>query len=182
MRGTSHAIVNADQFNVTLKPRALKTIKYRGGLVTFDIPSTWVAEYGKDGGGTFYDKGPESGTLRLDVISARRDKPLPSARIAEDLFKVSSPEALPSGFFFRRFTIEAGERGMPLHLHRWEVLVPVSDTDIRLACFTHTLLASQEGSELAARELEIVDAAVRSARFSTAPGINTPKPWWRFWN
>ena len=37
---------------------ALKTIKYRGGLVTFRVPAHWKEDYEPEGGGTFYDARP----------------------------------------------------------------------------------------------------------------------------
>ncbi|MBK8594774.1 MAG: hypothetical protein IPN83_04160 [Holophagales bacterium] len=40
----------------------MKSITYRGGLVTFRIPRHWVEEYEEDGGGTFYEDRPDSGT------------------------------------------------------------------------------------------------------------------------
>ncbi len=53
-----------------------KTIEYRGGLVTFRIPSDWVEEYEADGGGAFYAEKPDSGTLRLNVNTLRSPSPI----------------------------------------------------------------------------------------------------------
>lgn len=47
----------------------LKHIKYRGGIAEFQIPSHWREEYEPGGGGTFYEDSPDSGTLRLNVLS-----------------------------------------------------------------------------------------------------------------
>jgi hypothetical protein len=40
----------------------MKTIRYRGGIVTFRIPAPWTEEYEEKGGGIFYDKDNDSGT------------------------------------------------------------------------------------------------------------------------
>ena len=159
----------------------LKTISYRGGLIAFEIPSSWADEYEADGGGTFYDKAPESGTLRLNVLSVIRKSPASLADAVKEVFRGESHQSLPSGWPVRRIVKRVEERGTPLHLHRWEVLVPVSPVHLRLACFTHTVLASQEGGPKAMRELTLVDDAVRTARYSTAPGQIQRRPWWQIW-
>jgi len=51
--------------------RALKTIVYRGGIVTFRIRSNWRETYEPDGGGDFFEEGPGKPTLRLNVLTAR---------------------------------------------------------------------------------------------------------------
>ena len=49
---------------IALKQPELKTVNYRGGVVTFRIPAHWREEYGADGGGIFYDTAPDAGTFR----------------------------------------------------------------------------------------------------------------------
>jgi len=160
---------------------SLKTISYRGGLVAFEIPTDWTDEYERNGGGTFYNKEPDSGTLRLNVLSMARKVPAPLEDVAREVFRGDSYQTLPSGNPVRHFVKRVEERGTLLDLHRWEVLVAVSAVDLRLACFTHTMLASQEGSARAARELAAVDSAVRTARYSTASGQVQQKTWWQIW-
>jgi hypothetical protein len=156
---------------------ALKTIRYRGGLVDAEIPANWKEEYEAEGGGTFYEDKPDSGTLRLNVLSfASKEARLPSD-VVREVFGAEGYETLPSGFSMRHLVKTAEERGTQLHLHRWEVLVPVTSIHTRLVCFTHTLLAAHEGTNRAKEELRIVDAIIRTARFSTAPGELQKKPW-----
>jgi hypothetical protein len=47
----------------------MKTIRYRGGIVTFRIPAHWTEEYEEEGGGIFYNEDNDSGTLRLNVLT-----------------------------------------------------------------------------------------------------------------
>jgi len=46
----------------------LKTINYRGGIVRFRVPSSWLEEYKPEGGGTFYEDASDAGILRLNVL------------------------------------------------------------------------------------------------------------------
>ena len=50
----------------------LKTIEYRGGIARFQIPESWVEEYEPRGGGTFYEPGDDTGTLRINVLDFER--------------------------------------------------------------------------------------------------------------
>jgi hypothetical protein len=159
----------------------MKTINYRGGMVAFELPSEWKDEYEAEGGGTFYQDKPNSGTLRLNVLSFAREEAKAPHQVVRDVFGADGYEMLPCGFAMRHGMKTGEEQGTQLHLHRWEVLIPLTPTSIRLVCFTHTLLASQEGTELAKHELGIVDSLVRTARFSIAPGALPKRPWWQFW-
>ena len=49
----------------------MKAISYRGGLVEFQIPMHWCEKYQSEGGGEFWDPNGGSGTLRLNVITAK---------------------------------------------------------------------------------------------------------------
>ena len=51
---------------------ALKTIIYRGGIARFRVPHSWVEEYEPEGGGTFYEDGPDTGTLRMPAGTRRQ--------------------------------------------------------------------------------------------------------------
>lgn len=159
----------------------MKTINYRGGLVSFEIPSHWKEEYEVEGGGTFYEDNPNSGTLRLNVLSFNSNKSNQSSDVIRDVFGHEGHEILSCGYAMRHFLKKAEEQGTPLHLYRWEVLVPVSQTQYRIVCFTHTLLATQEGTDLANSELHLVDSLVRAAYFSTEQGKTQKEPWWKIW-
>jgi hypothetical protein len=76
---------------------SLKPITYRGGIVRFEIPSDWIEEFETSGGGTFYENRPDSGTLRLNVLSFS-SKNTPSEEMARSVFKDNPTEVLPSGF------------------------------------------------------------------------------------
>lgn len=159
----------------------LKTVSYRGGIVSFGIPSHWREEYAPDGQGTFYDRKPGMGTLRLSVISFEKDFPMTIEAVAREIFAHSLAEQLPNRLVLRRYIKDAEERGTALHLHRWEMLVPVPPTRWRVVCFTHTSLAAQARDPAILDEIELINTSVREAIYSTEPGVLPTKPWWRFW-
>jgi hypothetical protein len=158
----------------------LKPVVYRGGIVSFGIPLAWREEFASDGGGMFYEDKPDSGTLRLNVLSFEKKEPMPLEAATKEIFG-GGYEILPAGFPIRRYVKKEEERATPLHLHRWEVLVPVLPNRWRLVCFTHTILAAHEESSGSINELQLVDAIVRQANYSTEPGALPKRPWWRFW-
>ncbi len=162
--------------NVPMKP-----VLYRGGLVSFRIPESWREEHGSEGGGTFYEDKPDSGTLWLNVLSMEKKEPLTLGDATREVFGGGQHEVLPCGFPMRQYVKEAEEQGTPLRLYRWEVLVPVSPTWWRLACFTHTVIAAQDGTSQSREELRLVNSIVREAQYSADPGVVPERPWWRFW-
>jgi hypothetical protein len=60
------------------EPPKMKPIVYRGGIITFRVPATWKEEYEAEGGGTFYDDRPDSGTLRLNVLTFKAPEGKPA--------------------------------------------------------------------------------------------------------
>jgi hypothetical protein len=149
-----------------------KTIRYRGGIVEFQLPADWREEYAPEGGAMFYEDRPNSGTLRLDVLTAESKNGGPSDQGIDRAFPAGSYELLASGLRMRRRTVKSEERGTQIHLHRWEIVVPVPPRRFRIVCFTHTLLASQELEPASAAELAFLDHSIRSAEFSTADGVS----------
>jgi len=157
------------------KQSDLKTVNYRGGIVRFSIPSNWLEEYEPEGGGTFYESRPNSGTLRLSVLSFdSSDKP--AEEMARTAFPQDSVELLPGGFPMRHYVTPAKEKGEALDIHRWEIAVPVPPHSLRLVCFAHTIIAGQQSDPRIAKELKILDESIRSAAFSQQSGITGAYP------
>jgi hypothetical protein len=123
-----------------------KTIRYRGGIVHFQLPANWREEYDPQGGGTFYEDRPDSGTLRLHVLTAESKTGEPCDQAIEHSFPAGSSELLASGLRMRYRLVTSEERGTAIHLHRWEIAVPVPPNRFRIICFTHTVLARQEST------------------------------------
>lgn len=149
----------------------LKTVSYRGGIVRFSIPSNWLEGYEPEGGGTFYENRPDSGTLRLNVLSF--DGP---ARTAEEIALAAFPqdvgELLPSGLRLHYYIKSANEDGEGLDIHHWDIAVPVPPHELRLVCFAHTILAGQQNDPKIVAELKLLDESICTAEFSQQPGVS----------
>ena len=115
------------------------------------------------------------------MISFSSKEPKTPTEAVADAFGPDTHEILSSGFAMRRGMKEGEERSTKLHLYRWEVLFPVTATHARLACFTYTVLADQDGTEPVKRELDMLEGMVRTARFSTTQGEVPRTSRWKFW-
>lgn len=147
-----------------------KTISYRGGIVTFSLPRAWQEEYEPSGGGTFYDSRQDSGTLRLNVLSFE-SKGTPANQMALAAFPAGSFELIGKGFPLRKAVEKATEDNEALHIHKWDVAVPVPPNSLRLVLFSYTILASQETEVETKAELSLINNSVRAAAFSQAAGV-----------
>ena len=171
----------------------LKSISYRGGLITFRIPAQWKEEYAADGGGSFYEDAPNTPTFRLEVITAQAPGPLSveaSARVLAPLGEIQSGtiESLDNGNAVLRYTQSTTEQGQPLHISYWSLAQVIPPNHARIATFSHTLLEGQQTEAQYAAEIELLDREVRAAKFwpslstlSQAEAASTKQPWWRFW-
>ena len=150
--------------------RALKTIVYRGGILTFRVPSNWRETYDPDGGGEFFEDGPDKPTLRLNVLTARG--PDMSASAAADFLakKHGAIERREDGTALVRYVQPAEERGTRLLLTRWEIAQALPPHHLRILAFTWTILASQEHDASIREDFELLDAEIRSAVLSPRLG------------
>jgi hypothetical protein len=156
----------------------LKTISYRGGLVTFQIPAHWAEEYEPEGGGTFYEDAPDSPTFRLQTITMKSPSPV-TAESAPDILSslrqaATAPvERLPSGCALLRYTQSTVDRGHRLFITYWSVAQVVPPHHARIANFSYTLLERQRNDARFQRELELLDREVRASIFSPELGVTS---------
>jgi hypothetical protein len=153
----------------------LKTINYRGGVVTFSIPASWREEYEPEGGGTFYEDKPDSGTLRLNVLTFEGPSVGPSPSAIETLARPGDKERqvrpLRDGNAVARYIKSGGDQGQLLQIHYWEVANPVPPRHMRFVVFSYTILASQASDALIREELALLDRLICDAKFADKPGI-----------
>ena len=104
----------------------LKTITYRGGVVSFRIPDDWQEENEPAGGGMFYASGEQTGTLRLNVTTARlpNDSPLypvDTRRVLNDFAHEHGVEVqtLRSGVAMIRFDLSSVDQDQPIVIRSW---------------------------------------------------------------
>jgi hypothetical protein len=154
----------------------LKTIQYRGGIARFQVPATWVEEYEPRGGGTFYEPGDDTGTLRINVLGF--EKPDDGRLASTDAFELltatrpaSETERLPNGTAISRYVAKGLENGEHLLLYRWEILVCVSATHYRIVVFTYTIVAGQERAPQMQDELKLLDRSITSGEYPPLEGI-----------
>jgi hypothetical protein len=95
-------------------------------------------------------------------------------QMALQAFPAGSYELLGNGLPLRRYVKDANEKGELLHMHWWEVAVPMPPRSVRLVMFAHTILASQENDPRIKAELSFIDNSVRNATFARVPGVAGP--------
>jgi hypothetical protein len=154
----------------------LKTIQYRGGIARFQVPASWVEEYESRGGGTFYEPGDDTGTLRVNVLDFETQSGTGiSAQSAFELLTrtrpVSETEQLPSGTAISRYIEKADEAGEHLLFYKWQIGVCVSVTHFRIVVFTYTIVAGQERSPQMQDELKLLDRLITSGEYPPLEGI-----------
>lgn len=140
-----------------------KAVVYRGGIVRFDIPAHWLEEYETEGGGTFYADIPSSGTLRLNVLGFRISPDQQLSDRMQTIMRRDGFQPLQADLGLRQRRLTGLEDGEDLIFFRWEVLIPVPPNEFSIACFAHTVLATEAETDLTRQELSFIDASVRNA-------------------
>jgi len=148
----------------TVEDFPTKQISYRGGLVVFSMPKSWIEEYESEGGGTFYERRANAGTLRLNVISARAPRAVTAAQALTNTGS-SSVEALGDGNALAKGVSRTTEQGQPITLFWWHVANVLETDHLRIASFTYTVLGSAELSVKTASDLSMLEKSVREVRF-----------------
>jgi hypothetical protein len=149
----------------------LKTICYRGGIVRFDIPASWQEEYEPAGGAMFYEDRPDSGTLRLNVLSFSSNGKETGEEMVASLVAESGYQAHLDGLAIKQYVQQAEEEGEPLKLYYWEVAIPVEGCNARLAIFSYTILASQADDPHVQQEIEMLGNSIRDGVYSRERGV-----------
>jgi hypothetical protein len=153
-------------------PSTTKQISYRGGLVVFSLPSSWTEEYESDGGGVFYAPGEDTGTLRLNVITAKAPTPILSSASRGVLQKIGHPDAesLLTGSSFSKRVSRGDEQGRPITTYSWYVANVVEPDRVRIATFSYSILSSQEQSARVTADLSFLERSIRNIRFNSTLG------------
>lgn len=153
-------------------PSTPKQISYRGGLVVFSLPSSWTEEYEPDGGGVFYAPGEDTGTLRLNIITAKAPTPVLSSTSRDVLKKIGhlDAESLPTGNSISKRVSREDERGVPITIYWWYVANVVEPDNVRIATLSYSILSSQEQSARVRSDLAFLERSIRNIRFSPKLG------------
>ena len=143
----------------------MKEIQYRG-ILSFRIPRTWVEEQESGGLGVYYLPSPESGTLRVDLLTIEgRGNAKQYASVMEATRPSAPVETLPNGHLLKKYVLADVEESIALKLTFWELARPYPPDLVRLAVFALTQREDLRSQEPAQEELRMIDAEVRIARF-----------------
>ncbi len=155
----------------------MKSIEYRGGVVTFRIPSHWCEEYSDVDGGMFYEDRPDSGTMRLKIILATAPRQLHSNSAMDlllvfDQLKLQCTKAVrPDGNAVLKYEEAALELGVPLTIFYWVVANPLPPLHARIATFSYTIPTVWRNEPRVRRDLEMLEAEIEAATFSPEVGV-----------
>lgn len=148
----------------------IKEIIYRGGLLRFWIPDAWVEHYESDGGGTFYEDAPDTGTLRLSVITARAPADRIDGQPADCLrgfrnVAAGDVQELANGNAFATAVTHSTEDGDPITMFWLYAGNFVRPDHIRIACFSYTVLTSREDDPGVVDEVRMLTESVSNIEF-----------------
>lgn len=146
-----------------------KLVTYRG-ILSFEIPRDWIEEYDDNDGGTFYEDSPNSGTLRLKLISIKipeSSKTVNTVDILNDLTlnKGSKTILLPNNNAYKMIYEEATDNGLDITIYCWSLVQSIQFNKTRLANFSYTVLSEELDSECARQEIDFITHQVENAIF-----------------
>ncbi len=153
----------------------MKTIRYRGGVVTFRIPAHWEEEYEDEGGGTFYDEDLDAGTFRLSTILAKSKSPVTTHTARERAEQRAAKESgtatdLGGGNWMVEYVHEVEEDGEPLTVRYWEITNPVPPNHVRIALFSYSVRTELLDDGDVIDEIETLAREVRACTFAAEVG------------
>jgi hypothetical protein len=143
-------------------------IRYRGGLVVFSIPKSWHEEYEAEGGGTFYEPGDDTGTLRLNVITAKPPRPIKSAHEILLAMEGLPGESLENGNAWTSGVSRTIESGQAISVFWWRVASVCTPEKARIASFTYTVLSAAESLARTTSDLTHLERSLCKAEFASA--------------
>ena len=148
----------------------MKTIAYRGGVISFRIPADWKEEYQPEGGGMFYSERPGAGTLRLNVLTFEA----PPGKLAVDGYShlAASPLApderlmkMALGDGVKVYKKEVEEEETKLDMYCWTIAHCAPPKKLYLANFTWVILRSQSSDPKFQKEIEFLTEQISKASF-----------------
>lgn len=159
-----------------MKKPEMKMVEYRGGVLTFRIPSHWKEEYEEKGGATFYEDAPDSGTLRLNILTFEAPiGKLPACGYDDLAARPSKTQSeivrLPAGDGMRIYRKDAEEAGESLHVYYWEVAHCAPPQKYYLAVFSWTILAAQSAAQEFQDEIQLITDELKQIGFH--PGLGS---------
>ena len=155
----------------------MKTVKYRGGVLKFRIPASWKEEYSDWDGGMFYEDVPDSGTLRVRMITAKKPPNVDDSALAvlqpvlNGLGKKSTDVVQVGRNALLRYEDSGLEEGTKLRIFYWVFGNPVPPGNARVVTFSYTVLEAQAATSQTRQELKMLDAVLLDTEFAERIGV-----------
>jgi len=155
----------------------MKEIAYHGGVVTFRLPAHWREESDDNDSGVFFSGEPDAGTLRLSVITMRSPSGVNAQTprlLLEELGSTRKIEDVGDGHALASYQETSTEDGQAIRLHFWELAHAVPPDHARIAVFSFTIRTDQASDPGVRRDLAMLAAELRRARFARELGVIGP--------
>jgi hypothetical protein len=148
----------------------LKEINYRGGIIRFKVPISWIEEYEEEGGGTFYEDSQDSGTLRINILTFKTPDIVDENSVVKALSAMSDVDPttiveLKNGNAIARTVQRNDDQGEKITLYWWLLANAVPPNHVRIANCSYTILTAQEELELYKDEIKLLDKEIQNAIF-----------------
>ena len=154
---------------------SLKEINFHSGVIKFKIPSNWKGEYGDDGKGAFYEDAPDTGTLRLNVITLEAPPDAKGNLLVLALSSIpgidqENIEMLDNGNALAHAVQRTEEEGKKYTLYWWYLANHVAPNYVRMANYSYAILTSKENDRKTKKEIELLERQIKNAVFSSELG------------
>lgn len=153
---------------------SLKEINFHGGVIKFNIPSNWKEEYGKNGKGAFYEDAPDTGTLRLSVVTMEAPPDAKGNLLVLALSSIpdidqKNIEILANGNALAHAVQRSEDEGTKITLYWWYLANHVPPNDVRMAVYSYAILTSKENDRKTKEEIGLLERQIKNAVFRTDP-------------
>jgi hypothetical protein len=147
----------------------LRNVSHFDGLLNCRVPRDFVQQIEEDGTRVFWKPKGISGTLRISLLTAKRDT-VPDGNPAMFLLGNSKDMApaieLSNGNVYRCYREESSEDGEALAIYWFKVANYIPPVNYRLALFSFTVRLAEEASAEIQRQLAILNKELPACRFS----------------
>ena len=130
---------------------ATRLVTHERGLLSFEIPDTWLEETERDGRRIYFYPSEESGTLRVHVLTFQAPNGQMMKSPAEYIALTEKADrrsirTLPNGLALGESIFRTVEDGDRITLYWWYLSEVTEPSLSRIAMFSYTVPTSDEGS------------------------------------
>ena len=149
---------------------ATRLVTHERGLLSFEIPDSWVEETEPDGRRIYFYPSEESGTLRVHVLTFQapngKGMKTPAEYIAlTEKADRRSIRTLPNGLALGESISRTLEDGEKITLYWWYLSEVTEPSLSRIAMFSYTVPTSVENSPEVLGEVDFLSRSIEKAKF-----------------